>query len=35
MTRHHFECKNPTEGNMIPKQKWFNMTQHVLGKTFM
>ena len=35
MTPHHFECKNPTEGNMIPKQKWSHMTQHILGKTFI
>ena len=35
MTPHQFECKNATEGNMIPKQKWSHMTQHILGKTFI
>ena len=35
MTPHHFEGKNPTEGNMITKQKWSYMTQHILGKTFI
>ena len=35
MTPHNFECKYPTEGIMIPKQKWSHMTQHMLGKTFI
>ena len=35
MTLHDFECKNQTEGNMIPKQKWSHMTQHILGKTLI
>ena len=35
MTPHHFKCKNPTEGNKIPKQKWSHMVQHTLGKTFI
>ena len=35
MTPHHFECKNPTERNMIPKQKWSHMTRHILGKTLI
>ena len=35
MTPHQFEYKSATEGNMIPKQKWSHMTQHILGKTFI
>ena len=35
MTPHHFECKDATEGNMIPKQKWSHMTWDILGKTHM
>ena len=35
MTPHFFECKNGTEGNMTPKQKWSHMTQDILGKTLM
>ena len=33
MTPHLFECKNGTEGNMTPKQKWSHMTEDILGKT--
>ena len=29
MTPHHFKGKNATEGNMIPKQKWSHITQHL------
>ena len=35
MTPHLFDCKNVTEGNMTPKQKWSHMTQDILGKTLM
>ena len=35
MTPHLFECKNETEGNMIPKQKWSHMTRDILGKTLI
>ena len=35
MTPHLFECKNGTEGNMTPKQKWPHMTWGILGKTFI
>ena len=35
MMPHLFECKNVTEGNMTPKQKWYNMTLEILGKTFI
>ena len=35
MTPHLFDCKNVTEGNMIPKQKWSHMTWEILGKTFI
>ena len=35
MTPHLFECKNGTEGNMIPKHKWSHMTQEILDKTFI
>ena len=35
MTPHLFECKNATEGNMTPKQKWSHMTQDILGKTLI
>ena len=33
MTPHLFDCKNVTEANMIPKQKWSHMTWDILGKT--
>ena len=33
MTPHLFDCKNVTEGNMIPKQKWSHITWGILGKT--
>ena len=33
MTPHLFDYKNVTEGNMTLKQKWFHMTQDILGKT--
>ena len=35
MTPHQFECKNVTEGNMIPKQIWSHMTCDILGKTLI
>ena len=35
MTPHLFECKKLTEGNMILKQNWSHMTQHILGKTLI
>ena len=35
MTPHLFECKNVTEGHMIPKQKWSHMTWGILGKTLI
>ena len=35
MTPHLFHCKNVTEGNMIPKQKWSHMTWEILSKTFI
>ena len=33
MTPYLFECKNGTEGNMTPKQKWSNMTWDILDNT--
>ena len=33
MTPDHFECKNATEGNVIPKQIWSHMTGDILDKT--
>ena len=35
MTPHLFECKKVTEGNMIPKQNWYYMTQDIPGKTLI
>ena len=35
MTPHHFECRKVTKWNMIPKQKWSQMTQDILGKTLI
>ena len=35
MTSHLLDCKNGTEGNMIPKQKWSRMTWDILGNTLI
>ena len=35
MTPHHFKCKKVTKWDMIPKQKWSQMTQDILGKTLI
>ena len=32
MTPHLFDCKNITEQNMTPTQKWCDMTWEILGK---